>query len=124
MSAGEAARQVGERWAYSVEALRVVHVPVRGVLLWAGSASSPRFQHVDGGGDSGRGGGVAGVAVREGRVLHPWGDRGGAAGAVRVNCTGRDFGKQIEGHLCSDIKSTEIYRKLWKVTGSRKIRVC
>jgi len=77
-----------------------------------------------GGGESGRGGGVAGVAVREGRVLHPWGDRGGAAGAVRVNCTGRDFGKQIEGHLCSDIKSTEIYRKLWKVTGSRKIRVC
>ena len=29
----------GERWAYSVEALRVVHVPVRGVLLWAGSAA-------------------------------------------------------------------------------------
>ena len=64
---------------YSVEALRVVHVPVRGVLLWAGSASSPRFQHVDGGGGGGRGGGVAGVAVREGRVLHPWGDRGGGS---------------------------------------------
>ena len=58
----------GEKWSYSMEAV---------VLLWAGSASSPRFQHVDGGGDSGRGGGVAGVAVREGRVLHPWGDRGG-----------------------------------------------
>ena len=50
---------------YSVEALRVVHVPVRGVLLWAGSASSPRFQHVDGGGDSGRGGGVAGVEIKQ-----------------------------------------------------------
>jgi len=32
-----------------------------------------------GGGESGRGGGVAGVAVREGRVLHPWGDRGGGS---------------------------------------------
>ena len=49
----------GERWAYSVEAV---------VLLWAGSASSPRFQHVDGGGGGGRGVGVAGMAVREQRV--------------------------------------------------------